>query len=103
MARSQQAVLAAVMAWRCSGSVRASYDADRTSETTQAAIFLYRSRLRRQHANPEVTDVDHPERSTVGRGHFEQLFCRVFLRIKASRRHAFLSILHLPNLFFGEF
>src|SRR5262249_44767815 len=34
---------------------------------------------------------------------FEQLFCRVFLRIKASRRHAFLSILHLPNLFFGEF
>ena len=74
MARSQQAVLAAVMAWRCSGSVRASYDADHTDETTQAAIFLYRSRLRRQHANPEVTDVDHPERSTVGRGHFEQLF-----------------------------
>ena len=66
MARSQQAVLAAVMAWRCSGSVRASYDADHTDETTQAAIFLYRSRLRRQHANPEVSDVDFTKTLLLG-------------------------------------
>ena len=37
----------------------------------------------------------------AGFGHFERLFCRVFLRVKASRQHAFLS--NFPNLFFRKF
>jgi hypothetical protein len=40
-------------------------------------------------------------RAVAGLGHFERLFCHVFLGGKASRQRAFLS--NLPNLFLGSF
>jgi hypothetical protein len=67
--------------------------------TTVSAAAATRPRLRKVPTRSCQEAIGSSPVSAISR----QLFSAHFFEVKASRHRAFLSILHLPNLFSGEF